>query len=61
MTSQKESIIELAVKEGGKPWMDTQIEVDRAIQGVHLAINEIENLSAQILRDQHKIIWNDTK
>jgi acyl-CoA reductase-like NAD-dependent aldehyde dehydrogenase len=45
MVSQKESIIELAVKEGGKPWTDTQIEVDRAIQGVHIAINEIENLS----------------
>jgi len=45
MTSQKESIIEIAVKEGGKPWTDTQIEVDRAIQGIHCAINEIENLS----------------
>jgi acyl-CoA reductase-like NAD-dependent aldehyde dehydrogenase len=45
MVSQKESIIEIAVKEGGKPWTDTQIEVDRAIQGVHCAINEIENLS----------------
>ncbi|MDA3788602.1 MAG: aldehyde dehydrogenase family protein [Desulfobacula sp.] len=47
MTSQKESIIEIAVKEGGKPWVDTLIEVDRAIQGVHIAINEIENLSGQ--------------
>jgi len=45
MTSQKESIIELAAKEGGKPWVDTQIEVDRAIEGIHIAINEIENLS----------------
>lgn len=45
MTDQKESIVELAAKEGGKPWVDTQIEVDRAIQGIHIAINEIENLS----------------
>jgi acyl-CoA reductase-like NAD-dependent aldehyde dehydrogenase len=45
MTDQKESIIELAAKEGGKPWVDTQIEVDRAIHGIHIAINEIENLS----------------
>ena len=45
MTSQKKFIIELAVKEGGKPWQDTEIEVDRAIHGVHIAINEIENLS----------------
>ncbi len=45
MTSRKESIIELAAKEGGKPWVDTQIEVDRAIGGIHIAINEIENLS----------------
>ncbi|MCA1785256.1 MAG: aldehyde dehydrogenase family protein, partial [Desulfobacteraceae bacterium] len=45
MHSQKEAIIETAVKEGGKPWMDTEVEVDRAIQGVHIAINEIENLA----------------
>jgi acyl-CoA reductase-like NAD-dependent aldehyde dehydrogenase len=45
LISQKESIIEIAAKEGGKPWIDTEIEVDRAIQGVHIAINEIENLS----------------
>ncbi|MDA3918118.1 MAG: aldehyde dehydrogenase family protein [Deltaproteobacteria bacterium] len=45
MITQKESIVELAAKEGGKPWVDTQIEVDRAIQGIHIAINEIENLS----------------
>jgi len=55
MVSQKESIIELAVKEGGKPWADTQIEVDRAIQGIHIAINEIENLSG------HKIPMGITK
>ncbi len=45
MAAQKESIIEIACKEGGKPWVDTEIEVDRAIQGIHVAINEIENLS----------------
>ncbi len=45
MSSQKEAIIEIAVREGGKPWTDTQIEVDRAIQGIHCAVNEIENLS----------------
>ncbi|MDT8380522.1 MAG: aldehyde dehydrogenase family protein [Desulfotignum sp.] len=45
MHAQKEAVIETAVKEGGKPWMDTEVEVDRAIQGVHIAINEIENLS----------------
>ena len=45
MVSQKDSIIEIAAKEGGKPWIDTEIEVDRAIGGVKIAINEIENLS----------------
>lgn len=45
MVSEKDDIIETAVKEGGKPWLDSQIEVDRAIQGVKIAINEIENLS----------------
>ena len=47
MTAQKESIIEIAAKEGGKPWIDTKIEVDRAINGIHIAINEIENLSGK--------------
>ncbi|MCP3900329.1 MAG: aldehyde dehydrogenase family protein, partial [Desulfobacteraceae bacterium] len=45
MLSQKESIIETAAKEGGKPWIDTEIEVERAIGGIKIAINEIENLS----------------
>lgn len=45
MTAQKETIITIAAKEGGKPWIDTKIEVDRAIQGIHIAINEIETLS----------------
>jgi len=45
MHAQKEAMIETAVKEGGKPWIDTEVEVDRAIQGVHTAINEIENLA----------------
>ncbi|MCP4670858.1 MAG: aldehyde dehydrogenase family protein [Desulfobacula sp.] len=45
MGAKKESIIETAAKEGGKPWIDTKIEVDRAMHGIHIAINEIETLS----------------
>jgi acyl-CoA reductase-like NAD-dependent aldehyde dehydrogenase len=45
MTAQKETLIEMAAREGGKPWIDTKIEVDRAIHGIHIAINEIETLS----------------
>ncbi len=55
MTAKKESIIEIAAKEGGKPWIDTQIEVDRAIHGIHIAINEIETLSGTQIPMGHTI------
>ncbi len=45
MTAQKDTIMEIAAQEGGKPWVDTKIEVDRAIHGIHIAINKIETLS----------------
>ena len=44
MSSQVEELTKLCASEGGKPWMDSQVEVNRAINGVELAI---EALSAQ--------------
>ncbi len=44
MSSQVDELTRLCASEGGKPWMDSQVEVYRAINGVKLAI---EALSAQ--------------
>ncbi|MDZ4786181.1 MAG: aldehyde dehydrogenase family protein [bacterium] len=41
----KDSLIKTATLEGGKPWMDSKVEVERGIQGVKLAINEIHHLA----------------
>ena len=41
MKSRKPKLVEIAVSEGGKPYQDTVVEVDRAINGVKLAIEEM--------------------
>ncbi|MBU0925805.1 aldehyde dehydrogenase family protein, partial [bacterium] len=38
MSSQIDDLTKLCASEGGKPWMDSQVEVHRAINGVKLAI-----------------------
>lgn len=43
----RERLIEIAVKEGGKPYVDTDIEVARAIQGVKLGITAIHQLHGE--------------
>lgn len=40
----RDSLIEVAVEEGGKPYNDTVIEIDRAVSGVKLGIDAIQNL-----------------
>ena len=44
MSSQTDELTKLCASEGGKPWIDSQVEVARAINGVKLAI---EALGAQ--------------
>ncbi|CAA6808090.1 MAG: Non-phosphorylating glyceraldehyde-3-phosphate dehydrogenase (NADP) (EC [uncultured Sulfurovum sp.] len=41
MKSDVEGLTKLCASEGGKPWMDSQVEVNRAINGVQLAIEEM--------------------
>lgn len=43
----KERLIEIAVKEGGKPYLDTEIEVNRAIQGIKLGVIAIHQLHGE--------------
>ncbi|MEO1253443.1 MAG: aldehyde dehydrogenase family protein, partial [Bacteroidota bacterium] len=41
MEERSEEIIKTSAQEGGKPWNDTKAEMDRAINGVKLAIENI--------------------
>ena len=41
MSQRIEALTLIALKEGGKPYMDTKVEVERAINGVKLAIEHI--------------------
>jgi acyl-CoA reductase-like NAD-dependent aldehyde dehydrogenase len=41
MSSQIDELTKLCASEGGKPWIDSQVEVNRAINGVKLAIEAL--------------------
>lgn len=47
MKIRKNELIDTATKEGGKPYADTVIEVERAINGVKLAIEGISQLNGK--------------
>jgi len=47
MLRKREHLIRTAVREGGKPYQDTAVEVDRAIQGVKLGIQAIHDLHGE--------------
>ncbi len=42
-----EDIIKTAASEGGKPYVDSKVEVDRAIQGIKVAIETIQSMHGQ--------------
>jgi len=53
MEERSEELARIACQEGGKPWKDTLVEVQRAIQGVKLAIENIGHIKGeQIPMDQ---------
>jgi acetolactate synthase-1/2/3 large subunit len=43
----RQNLIDIAVEEGGKPYNDTVVEIDRAIQGVKLGIDAIRHLHGE--------------
>ena len=43
MNSEVENLTKIAAREGGKPYMDSQVEVLRAINGIKIAISCIQN------------------
>lgn len=49
LESKRDVIIKTAITEGGKPLKDTQIEFERAINGVDIAIWELFNLKGDVI------------
>lgn len=47
MLRERENLARIAVEEGGKPWNDTLVEINRAIQGVKYAITALSTLSGE--------------
>ncbi len=47
MSGQVEELTKIAAEEGGKPYMDSKVEVERAINGVKLAIEHIGQMGGE--------------
>jgi len=47
MSGQIDELTRIAAEEGGKPWMDSRVEVLRAINGVKLAIEHIAQIKGE--------------
>ncbi len=47
MSGQIDELTHIATEEGGKPWMDSRVEVLRAINGVKLAIEHIAHIKGE--------------
>ncbi|MEE9431702.1 MAG: aldehyde dehydrogenase family protein [Melioribacteraceae bacterium] len=47
MSERVEELTKIAAQEGGKPYMDSKVEVERAINGVKLAIEHISQLNGE--------------
>lgn len=55
MTERSDEIIETSVMEGGKPLMDTKVEMARAINGVKLAIENIGHMGGEEIPMGHNV------
>lgn len=47
MSGRKEELTKIAAKEGGKPYKDSVVEVERAINGVRLAIEDLSYFAGE--------------
>jgi acyl-CoA reductase-like NAD-dependent aldehyde dehydrogenase len=47
MEENTEDLIKTAASEGGKPYQDSKIEINRAISGIKIAIHEIGNIKGE--------------
>jgi acyl-CoA reductase-like NAD-dependent aldehyde dehydrogenase len=55
MEERSAEIIKISTEEGGKPWMDTEIEMARAINGVKLAIENIGHIKGEEIAMGHTV------
>jgi acyl-CoA reductase-like NAD-dependent aldehyde dehydrogenase len=53
LSSQKDELTKLCASEGGKPWIDSQVEVNRGINGVELAIEALGSLEGKEIAMGH--------
>ncbi len=53
MSTKQDELAKLAATEGGKPLKDSLIEVDRAIQGVKIALHGLENMKGDMIPMGH--------
>ncbi len=47
LQNKKESLIKTAILEGGKPWVDSVVEMDRALQGIKIALSAVSHLTGE--------------
>lgn len=47
LSEEKHSLIETAVLEGGKPWIDSEVEIDRGLQGIQIAIETLRTMKGE--------------
>ncbi len=49
LLQNKTELIKLSVSEGGKPILDTKVEMERALEGVKIAIQAIRNIKGEMI------------
>ncbi|MDF1878608.1 aldehyde dehydrogenase family protein [Sulfurimonas sp. SAG-AH-194-C20] len=53
LTENKEELTKLCASEGGKPWLDSQVEVERGINGVKITIEALNSLEGKEIAMGH--------
>lgn len=49
LKANQEELIQTSISEGGKPYMDTVVEMDRALNGVKLGIQSVLNIKGEMI------------
>ncbi len=49
LKANQEDLIQTSISEGGKPYMDTVVEMDRALNGVKLGIQSVHNIKGEMI------------
>lgn len=55
LSSQKEELTKLCASEGGKPWADSKVEVERGINGVKITIEALNTLEGREVAMGHTV------